>query len=232
MSAAGRTEGVRRDHDHYVTPPWAVHRFLESYEIPRGATVLDPCAADGGLLAAIHEVRPDLVLMASEIREECRAPLSALLNAGVIVGFWLGDFFDLAPGVKDNDIDVVLTNPPFNLAVEFINECNRIARLSNVHLVRLNFLGALKRHDWIAKHKPGVIVSANRPYFTGWGGDATEYAWLVYKDQAVRGVWDITAVTPEKMIQEWNAIAREMFPEANPKLRLQTPAPTVEALIQ
>lgn len=214
MSATGRSD-ARRESDHYVTPPWAIERLLEVYTIPTGATVLDPCAANGELLGTLRRLRPDLTLMGIEIREECRASLQEITAGNVAIG----DFFTLAKAVGDGEVDYVLTNPPYSLAQAFINECNRLACVGNIQLLRLNFLGAQKRRDWTHEQRPGARVLPNRSSFTGWGGDATEYAWLIYKDATERGTWDVLSLTPDDEIEAWNAEARKRFPEANPKLR-------------
>ena len=219
MSATNRNGSERRTQDHYVTAPWTVHRFLEAYKIPQGATVLDPCAANGELLAAIKHVRPDLTLLAFELREECRGPLDTLVAAGVLAGALIGDFFELAKSLSDSEVDYVVTNPPYSLAQPFIDETIRIARVSASHLLRVNFLGSGERRDWVAATLPGLKISPNRPSFTGWGGDACEYAWFVFGDDSVAGTWEVLALTPDEVISEWNARARAMFPEENPKLK-------------
>jgi len=218
VSATGRSD-ARRDADHYETPPWTVERFLEFYRLPEGASVLDPCAANGELLATLKRLRPDLKLYAIELRPECESALAALEAAGIIEGYAIGDFFALAKSIEDEFFDYVLTNPPYSLAREFITEGNRITRFGNIHLLRLNFLGAQKRRDWTWETRPGALIVPNRPSFTGWGGDATEYAWLIYKDLSVRGTWDILSLTPDDVIEAWNAAARARFPEMNPKVR-------------
>lgn len=216
MSAAGRTE-IRSSNDLYVTPPWSIARLVEGYDFVAGATVLDPCAASGVLLSVLHELRPDLKLIAIELREECRPHLQALTDAGVIDGFFIGDFLELAASLPNNGIDYVVTNPPYSLAREFIDQCTRIAARANVQLLRINFLGAQKRRDWTEKCNPGMKVLPNRPSFTGWGGDATEYAWFIYKDPALAGRWGILNLTPKNVIAEWCERARAMFPHLKPE---------------
>lgn len=61
--------------------------------------------------------------------------------------------------------EIIVTNPPFSLAKEFIERA-----LKNSHdvfmLLRLNFLGSLERHDWWKDHSPSALfVLSKRPNF-------------------------------------------------------------------
>ena len=81
----------------------------------------------------------------------------------------------------------IITNPPFSLAQEFIE---RALELSTEvwMLLRINFLGGQKRHQWWQQHAPNALfVLSERPDFTGAGGDACEYAWF-YWGERWRGI--------------------------------------------
>ena len=217
MSATGRNlEGnERRGNDHYVTPWWAVHRFLEKYKPKEGATVLDPCAANGELLHAIKKVRPDLVLLAIELRPECTIHLQRLKDAGVISEFHIANFtHELAPLIPSGAVDYIVTNPPYSLSQEFIEAGKKIVRISHSYLMRVNFLGAQDRYEFTVKTGPYLWISPNRPSFTGWGGDATEYAWFTYDDAELGGNgWSMLDLTPAGDIRKWNAEARAKWPK-------------------
>jgi hypothetical protein len=74
---------------------------------------------------------------------------------------------------------VVITNPPYNQALEFVETSMRWGRIV-VMLLRLNWIASAKRHAFVRDHPPDVYVLPNRPSFTGKGTDATEYAWFVW----------------------------------------------------
>ncbi len=85
-------------------------------------------------------------------------------------------------------IDAIITNPPYNLAEEFVTTAldlmyskNNSIRLVAM-LLRLNFLGSQKRHDWWQTRLPNTIIALScRPSFTNDGKtDATDYAWFVW----------------------------------------------------
>ena len=87
--------------------------------------------------------------------------------------------------------DIVLTNPPYSLAQEFVDHAMKFRRteLSLVAmLLRINFLGSKKRAKWLRENTPTVAVSPRRPQFCKnkhgkKGTDATEYAWFLWDGQ-------------------------------------------------
>lgn len=95
------------------------------------------------------------------------------------------DFFEHS---ADKKYDLIVTNPPFNLAEQIIEKL--IDQHMNpggtiVLLLRVNFLGSVDRATnlWSKdENKPaGLTTIAPRPSFSGDGGtDMTEYAWYVF----------------------------------------------------
>lgn len=217
MSATNRGS-EREDEDTYLTHPWCVARFFEVYSIPEGASVCDPCAAGGELLAAIKALRPDLKLYAFEIKPHEAPKLEALKLAGVIEDYRILDFSAIGAEIDEPVFDYVITNPPYSLAKEMIEASLKVARVSASHLLRINFLGAQKRRDFNALTRPALKILPNRPGFTGWGSDATEYAWFVYGDAAIASTWEMCAFTDESTIKAANEAARLRYPHLEPKL--------------
>ena len=176
MSAAGR--GSKRiEHDHYPTPPWCVDAILAELRTERkGIVWSEPCRAGG----AIYDRLPHPKVWA-EIRvgvDYLKTPMPA---------------------------DVVVTNPSFSLAEEFIRKSLAEAG-SAFYLLRLNFLGGQDRKQFWLEHQPTHLFTlSKRPAFVavcqtkgcstkypldyqgrcevcggpvGPGTDATEYAWF------------------------------------------------------
>jgi hypothetical protein len=83
------------------------------------------------------------------------------------------------------DLDLIITNPPFSLALEFLTKSLREAR-TVCYLLRLNFLGSGCRQSWWNSNRPThVLPLAQRPRFAlnkhgKLGSDATEYAWFCW----------------------------------------------------
>lgn len=220
MSAAGRSD-VRRTNDHYVTPAYAVRRFLEAYQPPlkeikthesqpQSEIWCDPCGANGELLGVVKEMRPDVSLIAFEIRPECRAALDRVTRGNALIG----DFLEISKEIPDKSIDCVITNFPFSLAEEFLVVCRRIAHVT-ITLQRINWIRGNGRHRLMAEARPGLFVLPERPSFTGRGSDATEYCFYCFDDPKVAGTWQMLGETPEEERAAANKWARVLHPVAS-----------------
>lgn len=218
MSATGRSD-VRLEDDAYVTPAWCVHRFLDRVQIPHAAGLvwMDPCAGEGAIIQAVEGWRgvgnKPGVWVAAEKREECREPLVQLLHARsdppkVRGGVNVGDFLDRDGPARlaFRKPDVVIMNPPFSLAQEFIEECRALVPFVVV-LLRVNYSASEKRAEFMRNNAPRIYVLPNRPQFryglnpeTGkmFGTDATDYAWMVWTPDCGRiGSWEVLDSTPK-----------------------------------
>jgi hypothetical protein len=203
VSSTGRGERLGGEHDVFPTPAWAVRRLLDRVPLRPGLW-LEPCAGYGAIIRAVegHPATRGRVLWSScEIRPEVE-PL--LTNSLATIGSpapVIGDFLTL-------DIDrlrectVVLTNPPFVLAEEFLFRCMALAPLATIaFLLRSNFIGGEERCGWLRDHVPDAYALPNRPQFRGEGSDSTEYAWMVWEPGAAnrvrrRGHHEILDATP------------------------------------
>jgi hypothetical protein len=213
MSATkGLKSEIRHAHDEYISPPRAVRRFFERYPFPTGATLFDPCASRGSLITAAATVRTDLKWLANELNPTCAEELRKIVPNAVFF-----DFLTLPVSEEPSSDITIVTNPPYSLAELFIEHGLKIAKVS-AWLLRLNFLGG-GRNEFHRRHTPGIFVSPNRPSLNGWGSDACEYGWFVYGDPAVSGRIFYLDETPAEEIEVWNASARKMYPEDNPKFK-------------
>jgi predicted RNA methylase len=132
MSATNRG-GQRIEHDIYETPAWCVRRFLERVRLPAGRWC-DPCAGNGAIVRAVR--RKNIEWSVVELRRECAEPLRAFCVEPVI-----GDYMQ-----TDTESDVIITNPPFSLAMPFVQkalgEADHVAML-----LRVNFLASAERAE-------------------------------------------------------------------------------------
>lgn len=212
--------GKRSPADFYATPPWVTHRLLDGVLLP-GGRWLEPCAGDGELIRAINEKRLDIAWSANELREEMRPCFSELLKEDVRIGDYLE--------VPENEwgpepFDVIVTNPPFSLALPIIKKSLRMAK-KTVMLLRLNFWGSEERQSFMAAFPPDTYVLPNRPVFTvnkegKPGTDSPEYAWFVWESQewyeknpyAVEagGKIKILPVTPKTERKVWTDHIKKM----------------------
>jgi len=168
MSSTGR-KTKRVEHDFYPTPNWCMDRLYEALPLPDGKW-LDPAAGDGAFLK-----NKNVNWTALEIQPKFRQDLEVLAGANnVIIESYLTA--QLLP-----IYNVIITNPPFSLALEFIKRSIELKPKFVIMLLRLNFLGSLERSDYLREHMPDIYVLPNRPSFNGKGKtDSIEYAWFVW----------------------------------------------------
>lgn len=185
MSSTNRGSD-RAEADFYQTPDWCVQRLVEKLGLP-GGKWLEPGAGEGDLIKAMG--RGCVYWTALELREECRANLEKIQPPVEII---ITDKF-IDPSVPEDQkplhgrhFDVAFGNPPYSLAIEFIQESLKYCDIV-VMLLRLNFLSTRSRAPFMQEHTPDVYVLPDRPSFTGHGTDSSEYAWFVWDKSKLPG---------------------------------------------
>jgi hypothetical protein len=136
LSAAGRGT-ARVPGDFYPTPGWCVGALLAELHTDMAGLVWgEPCRGDG----AIYDRLPEPRVWAEVQRgvDYLTAPLCA---------------------------DVVITNPPYSLAEQFLAKSLEEA-MSVFYLLRLGFMGGQVRHQFWTENRPThLYVLSNRPSF-------------------------------------------------------------------
>lgn len=174
------------DREVYDTPPWCVDRLLDDSPIgsmlAKGTRWFEPAASEGNICRAVSARLPGIDWTANEIRSECAPSLTVCAR-----DVRSCDFLKLEPVqlMRANDLqaypfDVLITNPPYSLAFEFVEHAHRFARFV-VFLLPLNFWASEKRHAVHAVRMPhwtGVLP--NRPKFVDGSSDSREYGWMVW----------------------------------------------------
>ncbi len=123
MSAAGRG-GPREPEDFYTTPSWCVRRLLEAWRPTRHGPWVEPAAGNGAIIRTVDASpgnRPP-EWRAFEIREEERSELVRLCGANARIENFLH-----VTDAPDPDVAVVLSNPPYTWAFEFLRQSKRPA---------------------------------------------------------------------------------------------------------
>ena len=145
---------MRNAYDYYPTPEWCYKNLPIDWS--QFDAALEPCKGDGRIVSFLEG--QGLKVDWCEIQEDI-------------------NFFN-----HFEEDDLILTNPPFSLAKEFIEHSMSLAP-TVIMLLRLNFLGSQKRYNFWQQFSPdGLYVLSKRPSFTGKGTDATDYAWFVWSD--------------------------------------------------
>lgn len=162
----------RRENDYYPTPPWCVLRLLDAVRVE--GRILEPAAGDGAIIRALRLGGAKVThVTAVDIDHRHVGALAACADE-VITGDALGLSRMREP------YDAIVTNPPYSLAFEFA--CWAVGRAHLVAmLLRLSFLGSVRRAAWLQAFTPSVLVLPNRPSFTSDGQtDSSDYAWFVW----------------------------------------------------
>lgn len=178
MSSRGRKSGDPLD--RYDTPTSAVRTFLRAWtettmEIEGlwdAHAVWEPAAGAGNMLAPLRETFPDADVIGTDIEPRC-------------AGVRLRDFLD----TWDIRADVIITNPPFRLAEQFVRHALDVVADDGwvVMFLRAGFLESKQRRNFFEEHMPEQVwFLRSRPRFTGpnTDGESTDmalYAWFIWR---------------------------------------------------
>jgi hypothetical protein len=187
MSSTNRGS-TRHGADYYVTPIQSIDDFLMEFDndigrgdfpevklspLDEGVLILDPCAGGDGTHSmsypeAIKKYRPEADIRTMDIRKYSRADYK---------GDYLGVFIEPPP-------DVIITNPPFDIAQKVIEKALRDVRPGGtvIMLLRLNFFGSQSRKTFFQNHMPVVcyIHSKRMKFLNTASTDSIEYMHAVW----------------------------------------------------
>lgn len=173
MSAANRGV-IRATNDLYPTPGWLTEGILSHLDqyLRSPMYVLEPAAGAGAIMHEMTKRWPGAHIDGIDIDP-------SFSGSGIVKA----DFLTLPPRPE---YDLIISNPPYSLALQFIQTAMKWRRDEHapvVMLLRLNFLGGQRRAPWLRANMTSVYVSPRRPSFTAHGTEATEYSWLVWNGQ-------------------------------------------------
>ena len=183
MVSAPETDGGRRADDNYPTPRWCTDLILP--HLPTAGVVIEPSCGAGAILRRLAAWRPQPgVILGVELHagraSEARAAVAEHPRAIVVNA----DFLHWAPRAEVPGIGLVIGNPPFSLAIEFVEACLALARPTRATvamLLRLAFAESRERAAFHRAHPADVYPLAKRPSFTDDGAtDGAAVAWWVW----------------------------------------------------
>jgi hypothetical protein len=159
-STVGGTKD-RPDTDFYPTPAPVTHALLDWLQIPTGSTIWE-CACGEGHMSEVMQKRGYNV--------EC----SDLYKSGV-------DF--RTAGLLD--VDWIITNPPFNVAEEFIRHAHDLQPGGFAFLLKSQYWHSAKRNSLFHDIRPFAVLPLSwRPDFLFGkksGAPTMEVLWTVWK---------------------------------------------------
>lgn len=173
ISATNRG-GKRRKSDSYYTPIPVIENLFEHYSL-KGGSILEPSAGCGNFIKVARDLGYSSHITAIETDENEYDNLYKYSNEVIIT-----DFLQWQP---DREYKTIIGNPPYSLALEFIEKCFEIAGKDTeiVMLLRTAFLESKKRYSFWQRHPVSKLyVLSSRPSFCGKGTDATSYSWFIW----------------------------------------------------
>jgi len=155
MSATNRGT-TRQPQDFYETPYWCTRAILPL--LPAGR-VLDPCCGEGAILDVAKEQGREAYGI--ELDEERAMVASQRGHAG-----------ECGDALRHSwpDAKVLVTNPPYSLAMDFILRALQWIRekpqaRAAAFLLRVNFISSQTRSDFHKQHPADLHVLPKRPSF-------------------------------------------------------------------
>lgn len=167
--------------DFYPTPPWATAALLKNERF--GKHIWEPACGDGAMAAVLREFGHEVLA-------------TDLIYRGHGEG---GRDFLTEQFTTSRDI---VTNPPYNLAEQFVHKAMAMGAPKAAFLLRLAFLESARRYESIWSKTPParVWVFSERITFypngerTG-GSGTTAYGWFVWDRSHVGGT-ELKWLTP------------------------------------
>lgn len=174
MSSTNRGK-TRNQNDFYETPAFATHlllkEFRDIFDLVKDGVWAETAAGNGAIIKAVEDWGYHPTWHAVEIDSERRKRVKHLdIPRDRLIVDDMGIYQMWAPPPR---VDVIITNPPYSVAEEFIRRSINQAPVIAM-LLRLNFLGAVERGPLYKMWKPDLGQINPRPF-----PDSCEYAWFV-----------------------------------------------------
>ena len=144
---------------------WCVEKLAKELDFSKVKSFLEPCSGDDRIVKLIEDIKindPKFSTHWCEIKKGKN---------------YFGYTFN---------VDLVITNPPFELGIKFL-EKSLIEAKTVCYLLPLNYLGSLKRKDFWNGNEPNYLFTVTpRPSFSkelsfgNAGTGSNEYGWFIW----------------------------------------------------
>jgi len=172
---------VIRSLDYFPTPPWATRALFEEILKPNwlfphndviSETCLEPACGGGHMVKVLKEYFTNIE--SCDIADYGQDRIADFLTADV-----------------SGSYDFIITNPPFNLAEEFVLKALPMARQCVAIFARTQFMESIGRYERLFKPNPPHLIaqfSERVPIIKGrlsaTASTATSYAWFIWRGSA------------------------------------------------
>ena len=138
--------------DYFPTPPWATRALFEhilkpNFIFPQQPdddfvkyTCLEPACGAGHMAKVLEEYFPEV--MSCDIADYGQDRIADFLSRDV-----------------NEQYDFIITNPPFNLAEEFVLKALPLAKESTAIFARTQFIESVGRYERLFKQNPPTIIA-------------------------------------------------------------------------
>ena len=130
---ATQTHGKRQGEDYYATPPTTTKLFLDSFDLSKFKNILEPSCGGGYMAEVIKEYYPNANIDCTDLIDR---------------GYGQGGI-DFLNHNFDKQYDLVITNPPFKLAKEFIEKALEVSNDTVIMLAKIQLLESEDRKDFL-----------------------------------------------------------------------------------
>lgn len=179
--------------DFWRTPPQATQALFDKEDFG-GIRILEPACGIGDMAKVIYNnLKPNQILECSDI--EYRGYYRQTMTENFLEKIWF--------------TENIITNPPFNLAKEFVDHSLKYATEKVAMLLKLEFLQSQKRTKWFKQHPlKTVYVFEYRIPFWQDGYDKAinnqRHAWFVWdKSYSGKPMLDWIEVPEEGLNRQW-----------------------------
>ena len=169
---SSHSQTPRQIHDFYATHPRAIDGLLSVYQLP--PLILEPCCGNGSLSRRLEEF--GYTVISEDLFE---------------YGFGTSGIDFLQRNTMPVGCSCILTNPPFNQALDFVLHALNILPIGGLccMFLKTTFLEGQRRyHDLFSQFPPESVLQfvkriacAKNGDFSEMNGSAISYAWFVWR---------------------------------------------------
>jgi hypothetical protein len=174
-----RRRSAHNGADFFPTPKWATYALLDNEKFE--GDIWEP-ACGNGAMARVLGIENNVLATDLDYRGYGQGGVDFLKNT--------------------NNVDNIVTNPPYNLAEEFVHQGIKRSRYKLALLLRMAFVESASRHRTLfSKHPPSRLWAFTEriTFYPGGvktaGSGTTAYAWFVW-DKAHDGATELCWLKP------------------------------------